>query len=44
MTAPTAASPTPPQDSSPVFNPRSFADLVEDLRSSEGRAHCREIS
>ena len=38
MTAPTAASPTPPQDSSPVFNPRSFADLVEDLRSSEGRA------
>ena len=38
MTAPTAATPTPPQDSSPVFNTRSFADLVEDLRSSEGRA------
>ena len=38
MTAPTAACPTPPQDSSPVFNTRSFADLVEDLRSSEGRA------
>lgn len=38
MTAPTAASPTPPQDSSPVFNTRSFADLVEDLRSSDGRA------
>ena len=38
MTAPTAATPTPPQDSSPVFNTCSFADLVEDLRSSEGRA------
>lgn len=34
MTAPTAASPTPPQDSSSVFNTRSFADLVEVLRTS----------
>lgn len=34
MTAPTAACPTPPQDSSPVFNTRSFEDLVEVLRTS----------
>ncbi|PXX77026.1 TPR end-of-group domain-containing protein [Rivihabitans pingtungensis] len=38
MTAPTAATSTPSQGSLSLFKTRSFEDLVEDLRSSEGRA------
>ena len=39
MTAPTAAAP-PAARFITVFNTRSFADLVEDLRSSEVAAQC----